>query len=662
MKKKPKAKVTQPLNMAVQQTDFNITQSATQGHKVRYPTHKEVAELTIKAVLTGIIFGIVFGAANAYLGLRVGLTVSTSIPIAVLSIAVFRVGATIWGRSTILEANLAQTIGSASSSLAAGTIFTIPALYLWGSPPSYLQVAILALMGGILGVCAMIPLRRLLIVQADAELPYPEGRACAEVLKAAEGNTSASKWIFIGLAAGIIIKLLLGLVHLLPDQIGYTLPWMPKAEIGLEIAPALIAVGYIVGYRASGIMVSGSIIAALVLIPLLAIIGDSLTTPLFPEILRTKITIHEMRADQIWSSYIRYIGAGAVAAAGTLAVLQALPTMWQSLKAIISGLKRKGLGVGEGNRLDTDLPGSVVIVGAILVIFVLALVPGLFAGGLSLPQRLVAACGVAIFGILFVAVSSRIVGMIGVSSNPTSGMTLVTLLATSAIFVALGWHNGDARLAVLTVGTVVCIAASKAGDISQDLKTGYLVGGTPYRQQAGQLLSASVACWAVAGTVMALGQAYQFGSKELPAPQATLMKTVIEGVLSGSLPWGLVAVGVAFAVAAVLAGLPGLAFAIGIYLPLSSMTPIFLGGLVRYFTDKEGEKNESSAGILCASGLIAGEGLAGIAIAGAVALGKVSKSSEPLLKGSTGEISALLVSLGVALMLWFASQKAKTKA
>ncbi|MBL8149616.1 MAG: oligopeptide transporter, OPT family [Blastocatellia bacterium] len=634
--------------------------------KKSYPAVTEqMIEVSAKALATGIVFGVIFGAANAYLGLRVGLTVSTSIPIAVLSIAVFRAFSQFWGRGTILEANLAQTVGSASSSLAVGTIFTIPALFLWGSPPNYLQMAILAMLGGILGVCAMIPLRRLLIVEADKELPYPEGRACAEVLKAAEGEASNLKWIFIGLGVGAAIKLSLGLFHLMPDVIRYTLPILPKAVVALEIAPALIAVGYIVGYRASGIMVSGSLIAAVVMIPIFAIVGDSSSVVLFPEILKPKdrVPIHDMTAAQIWSSYIRYIGAGAVAAAGTITVLQSLPTMYKSLMAIIAGLRKsekRDEKMTEEERLDRDLPGTVVLAGAAVVVLILGFVPGLLAGNLTLMQRLVAACGVALFGILFVAVSSRIVGLIGVSSNPTSGMTLVTLLATSAIFVALGWTGTDAKFAVLTVGTVVCIAASKAGDISQDLKTGYIVKGTPYRQQAGQLLSASIACWAVAGTVLALGTAYQFGSEQLPAPQATLMKTVIEGVLSGSLPWTLVTVGIAFAISAILAGLPGLAFAIGLYLPLSSMTPIFLGGLVRRFADgADAGKSESNAGVLCASGLIAGEGLAGIAIAGAVAAGAVPKESQPILTGSMGSFGAVFMTLLVLGVLYYASKKSK---
>jgi len=623
---------------------------------------QKVAELTLKSVLTGIIFGVIFGAANAYLGLRVGLTVTTSIPIAVLSIAVFRAGVALWGKGTILEANIAQTIGSASSSLATGTIFTIPALFLWGAPPSYTQVAILAFLGGILGVCAMIPLRRLLIVQADAELPYPEGRACAEVLKASTGETSASKWIFIGLAVGFLVKLALGLIHLMPDQIRFAISGLPKAQLALEIAPALIAVGYIIGYRASGIMVSGSLIAAIVLIPLFAIVGDQLAGPLFPEILsaKSRIPLHDMSPSQIWASYVRYIGAGAVAAAGTITVIQSLPTMIASLKAVVAGLKRKNKAemFGSEENVDRDLPSWVIIGGVSVVILVLAFVPGLFAGNLNLFQRFVAAVGVAIFGLLFVAVSSRIVGLIGVSSNPTSGMTLVTLLATSAIFVALGWRGGDAKLAVLTVGTVVCIAASKAGDISQDLKTGYLVRGTPYLQQAGQLLSASIACWAVAGTVLILGKTYTFGSQELPAPQATLMKTVIEGVLSGSLPWGLVGTGMAFAIAAILAGLPGLTFAIGLYLPLSSMTPIFLGGLVRRWSDKK-DPAKSQNGVLCASGLIAGEGIAGIALAIAVAAGAISKDQTLLISGLAGDIASLILTILIMMMLFSAPRSTR---
>jgi putative OPT family oligopeptide transporter len=582
--------------------------------------HDGLPEFTVRAALAGIVFGLLFGAANAYLGLRVGLTVSTSIPIAVLTVAFFKsLGG---GRGMILEANLSQTIGSASSSLAAGTIFTIPALFLWGIAPPLWQVAVLALLGGILGISAMVPLRRLLIVRSADELPYPEGTACAQVLKATTAEATGGHWIFIGLAVGAAVKIALGAATLLPQELHTSVPVLPKAELGLEIAPALLGVGYILGYRQSAIMVAGSLISSLVLIPLLALVGQGLTTPLFPE---TSVVIRDMSAGQIWSRYVRYIGAGAVAAAGIVSVARSLPTMYQSLVAVLKGLRGSDVPAGESvARTDRDIPGWIVLAAPAAVVVTLFAVPGLLAGNMPALPRLVAALGVAIFGVAFVVVSSRIVGLIGVSSNPTSGMTLVTLLGVSVVFVALGWSDPSARAAILTVGTVVCIAASKAGDISQDLKTGQLVGATPARQQAGQFLGAAFACWAVAATVLLLGRAYTFGSADLPAPQATLMKTVIEGVLAGALPWGLVGTGAALSISAILMGLPGLAFAVGIYLPVATLTPIFVGGIVRHLVDarRRGAVPESDPGVLASSGMIAGEGLAGVAIAFVLAAAK----------------------------------------
>lgn len=581
----------------------------------------ELPEFTVRAIAAGVVFGIVFGAANAYLGLRVGLTVATSIPISVLTVALFRLMKS--DRTMILEANLAQTVGSASSSLAAGTIFTIPALFLWGIIPPYWQIAGLAFLGAVLGISAMVPLRRLLIVQSADELPYPEGTACAEVLRATTAESSGGRWIFLGLGVGAAIKLAIGAACLIESDLSTLVPFLPKAELALEIAPALLAVGYILGYRQSSIMVSGSLISALALTPLIGLVGDGLTHPLFPE--STKL-IHDLTAGQIWSRYVRYIGAGAVAAAGIVTVIRSLPTMVSSLSAVLRGLRKPAAGSDAASetveRTDRDVPGWMVLAGPAIVILSLIGIPGLLAGEMSLVPRIAAALGVAIFGVLFVVVSSRIVGLIGVSSNPTSGMTLVTLLGTALVFVLCGWTDPSARAAILTVGTVVCIAASKAGDISQDLKTGYLVGATPARQQVGQLIGAAFACWAIAGTVLLLGQAFTFGSEQLPAPQATLMKTVIDGVLTGSLPWGLVGTGAAFSLGAMLAGLPGLAFAVGIYLPLGSLTPIFLGGCIRALVERKrkGKTIEGDPGILAASGLIAGEGLAGVAIALMVAV------------------------------------------
>jgi len=569
---------------------------------------ESVIEFTTRAVIAGIVFGILFGAANAYLGLRVGLTVSTSIPIAVLAVALFKLMPR--RGSVILEANISQTIGSASSSLATGTIFTIPALFLWGMAPPFWQVAILALLGGYLGIAAMVPLRRLLIVRAADELPYPEGTACAEVLRATSetADSRGGRWIFIGIAVGAAVKLAIGAFMLMPSALEAHLPVLPKAVVALEIAPALLAVGYILGYKQSAIMVSGSLISAIVLTPLIAIYGNA--------------TIQALTAGQIWSRHVRYIGAGAVAAAGIVAVARALPTMASSFAAVVRGLRRgAAASQASGDRTDRDVPGWVVLVVPAAVVITLVAVPGLLAGEMSFGPRLVAALGVAIFGVCFVVVSSRIVGLIGVSSNPTSAMTLVTLLGVSAVFVLLGWNDPSARAAILTVGTVVCIAASKAGDISQDLKTGYLVGATPARQQFGQFLGAAFACWAIAGTVLLLGNAFKFGSPELPAPQATLMKTVIEGVLSGSLPWGLVGTGAGLAICAIIAGLPGLSFAVGIYLPLSTLAPLYVGGIVRRLVEsrRKAKALDSDPGVLAASGMIAGEGLAGVLIAFLVA-------------------------------------------
>ncbi|MHB0971654.1 MAG: OPT family oligopeptide transporter [Thermoanaerobaculia bacterium] len=636
--------------------------------------NESVVEFTAHAVIAGILFGVLFGAANAYLGLRVGLTVSTSIPIAVLTVAVFRLMRS--RGSVILEANLAQTVGSASSSLASGTIFTIPALFLWGLAPPLWQVALLALAGGFLGIAAMVPLRRLLIVRSADELPYPEGTACAEVLRATTTAAAGGRWIFIGLAVGAVIKLALGAFMLLPSDLAMHLPVLPKAEVGLEIAPALLAVGYILGYRQSAIMVSGSLISAVVLTPLIALVGAGLTAPLFPEI---TTPISELSASQIWSRYVRYIGAGAVAAAGIVAVARALPTMASSFSAVLRGLRRGGLDEGPDEstpRTDRDVPSWVVVVVPLFVVIMLAAAPGIFSGNMTFGPRLVAALGVAVFGVAFVVVSSRIVGLIGVSSNPTSAMTLVTLLGVSIVFVALGWTDPSARAAILTVGTVVAIAASKAGDISQDLKTGYLVGATPARQQFGQFIGAAVACWAIAGTVLLLGNAFTFGSPQLPAPQATLMKTVIEGVLAGSLPWGLVGTGAALSVCALIAGLPGLAFAVGIYLPLASLTPIFVGGIVRRIVDarRDGKPAENDPGVLGASGMIAGEGLAGVVIAFIVAgAGKwpdsgFSRALESVhfaardfthLGGAVGVVLGIAVVLAVCLLLYRAGSSAR---
>ena len=463
-----------------------------------------------------------------------------------------------------------------------------------------------------------------------------------------------SGFIFYGIAVGAAIKLLVALAFLVPASLSASLPVLPKAELAIELAPALIGVGFILGYRQSAVIVAGAIVSSLVLIPLIAFVGAQLQAPVFPE---TQRLVSQMSAGEIWSRYVRYIGAGAVAVAGIVTVARGLPTMASAFAAVARGL-RKSAGVDR----ERDLPGWFVFSAIAAVPLLCFLVPGIFSGEMGPLPRAVCAAGVAIFGVLFVAVAARIVGIVGVSSQPTSGITLVTLLGVATVFAAAGWTSGAARAAVLTVGTVVAIAASKAGDISQDLKTGYLVGATPARQQLGQLIGAAFACWAVAATVLLLGRAWTFGSRDLPAPQAILMKTIIEGVLAGALPWGLVLSGGGVAIAAMLCGVSGLAFAIGVYLPLASMAPIYLGGCIRALCDRKAlAQGQADAGVLAASGLVAGEGLAGVLVAALVAAGVAPRSHEPRIPGAAGAAFALLLIAAVCAFLWASRRQASGK-
>lgn len=618
-----------------------------------------VAEFTAKAIAAGILLGVTFGAANAYLGLRVGMTISASIPATVLTIALFRL---LRIKGTLLEANMAKTVASASTSLATGTIFTIPALFLWGITPPFLQVVALCFLGGVFGIMAMIPLRRLLIIESAAELPYPEGAACAEVLRASYSGVTGGQWIFYGIGIGFALKLSISLFYLLPSEIGIYLPVLPKAYLATAVAPALMGIGYILGFKRSAVIVSGAALASLVLIPMIAHFGAGLSTPVAPE---PAVLIQSMNEGQIWKAYVRYIGAGAVAAAGIYTVLQTLPTISRTFLAVLKGIvQRAEKTAAITARTDRDLPSTVVVGTLVAVLLVAAFVPGIFGQGMSLLPRIICAVGVGLCGVLFVTVAARIVGLIGVSSQPTSGVTLITLMLVSSMFMLAGWRTTAAMAAVLTVGTIVAIAASKAGDISQDLKTGAMVGATPALQQAGQLIGAAFACWAVAATVLLLGKVYTFGSQELPAPQAMLMKTVIEGVLSGNLPWPLVLMGVGITVPVILSGVSALSFAIGVYLPLASMAAIFLGGCVRKLVDQrraarqESTGDEGDPGILAASGLVAGEGLAGVVVAGLVASKVVQSGGTPLLPGLSGRVAGLAVLLLVGGFLgWAAAQR-----
>jgi putative OPT family oligopeptide transporter len=633
------------------------------------PADQVLRDFNLKTMVLGVILGSVFGSANAYLGLRVGLTISTAIPLAVVSVAILRLLTPLLGKPTILECNISQTTGSASSSLASGIIFTIPALFIWGYEAPLWQMTLLAICGGVLGILFMIPLRSFLIVKEHHNLPYPEGTASAEVLIAATGGGGASaKHVFTGLGIGALYKGLISLLYLWPSKVKLLLPLLPKAEIGISTTPALLGVGYILGRRIGAIMVGGGMVSWVLIIPFIVWkFGDTNIWPETLAYLQSKgldpsvTKIGELTAKQIWEGYIRIIGAGAVAAAGIITVAKSIPTMINSLRIGIRELRTSAAQLDAGKlRTEQDLSIKYVILGVSLVVMLVTFMPGLIGHDTHILMRFCSALAIAVFAFCFVTVSSRIVGMIGVSSNPTSGMAIVTLLATGLIFQLLGWTDLTGKITALTIGTIVCIAASIAGDISQDLKTGFLVGATPRKQQTGELIGAMGSAFFVCLAVYYLGKAYGFGTEELPAPQATLMKTVLDGVLDGNLRWDLVGVGAAFAVIVFLFKIPPLPFAVGVYLPLFTMTPVFIGGMLRHLIERKYGRDKDSVdkgrdqGILLGSGFIAGEGLMGVVIAViAVIISQVPKYLEIHYPADwLGQVVSGLIFTGLALFLY----------
>jgi len=615
------------------------------------------AEFTLKSVGLGILFGIIFGAANAYLGLRAGLTISTSIPVAVMTVAVFRALSSVGVRGTILETNISQTTGSASSSLASGVIFTLPALFMWGMPPQLLQMTLLAMCGGLLGILFMIPLRRFLIEREHGKLPYPEGTACAEVLVANEIGGGRARFVFYGLAGGAFFKFLTSWLRVIPGDVHVKVPFLKKGEIGMDLSAALFGVGYILGPRIAAVMVGGGLLSWLVIIPAIAYWGDARTAPLFPE---TVQLIQDMSPRQIWTRYVRYIGAGAVATAGIVTLIRSIPVMVSSFRIGAAQLGERVSGsAGPALRTDNDLPLRFVGIGVVVIAAVLIVVPQVFGtvGGIGI--RAVAAVCVVVFAFFFVTVASRIVGLVGVTSNPTSGMTIAALLGTASIFLVFGWTDALGKAAALTVGCVVAIAASISGDTSQDLKTGFLLGATPRRQQTAELIGVLTSATFVCLTVLALGKGFGFGSTELPAPQATLMKLVIDGVLDQNLPWALVAIGAGIALVCEVMRIPSLPFAVGVYLPVSTMTPIFVGGLIRLWMERTAKDAASAAdrrerGVLLGSGFVGGEGLLGVGIA----LVAVAKSRRPDGIGTEwlgNDITAMLIGAAAfaVFIAWF---------
>jgi putative OPT family oligopeptide transporter len=580
---------------------------------------ENVAEFTVRALVMGALFGILFGAANAYLGLRAGLTISTSIPVAVMTVAAFRLLLRGDNKGTILEANLSQTVGSASSSLASGVIFTLPALFLWDMAPGLLQMTLLALCGGLLGVLFMIPLRSFLIGREHGHLPYPEGTACAEVLVASEVGGSRARAVFQGLLGGAAFKFLTSWVRVIPDDVHVAIPGLNKGRLAFDLSAALYGVGYILGPRIAAVMVGGGLLSSLVIIPAIAYWGDARTEPFYPE---TLALIRDMSAGALWNRYVRYIGAGAVAMGGLITLARSIPVMVSSFRIGAAQLRDQAGKTTSAllPRTDRDLPLKVTAYGALIIFAIMAFVPQVFAAVSHSGMRLMAALLVVVSAFFFVTVASRIVGLVGVTSNPTSGMTIATLLATSGVFLAMGWTGATGRAAALTVGCVVAIAASISGDTSQDLKTGFLLGATPWRQQIGELIGVLTSAVFVCLSVLLLADAFGFGSDELPAPQATLMKLVIDGVLQQELPWALVGIGAAIAIACELVRIPALPFAVGVYLPVATMTPVFLGGMIRMWLERSAKNTEEvderrEHGVLLGSGFVGGEGLLGVAIA-----------------------------------------------
>ncbi|MCU0960814.1 MAG: oligopeptide transporter, OPT family [Pirellulaceae bacterium] len=715
-----------------------VSVDTSDDHRPYVPDDARIPELTWSAVLLGSVLGIIFGASSLYLFLKVGMTVSASIPVAVLAVTLFRWLSQLCGtrRATILENNIVQTAGSAGESIAFGVGAAMPALMLLGYELEWTRVMLVAVLGGLLGILMMIPLRRAFVVKQHRQLKYPEGTACAKVLVAGEQGGSNARMVFQGFGVGFVYQLLMQALKLwsdVPSRAITGIAGYEKAELSLEPSPALLGVGYILGFRISAIMVGGGLLASLMLIPAIALFGQQQTEPLAP----ATVLIRDMSAGQIWSFYVRYIGAGAVAAAGIISMLRALPMIFGSIRSGLRDLGGNAASRAQAGttrrRTERDLPMSLVLLGSLALIGALAgsnLIPTNLVG------RIVGGCLIVLFGFLFVTVSSRITGEMGSSSNPISGMTIATLLLTCAVFVVLGWIGPEFRLTALSIAAVVCIASSNGGTTSQDLKTGFLVGATPWAQQVAILIGALTSALVIGGTLLLLNWAYTTTSdkatdlptqkadvtqltqsetgpdgqsyrvwqavgvegvipgkylvdesgqarylvdpgiggrmtttqsgqpiKKFDPPQPRLFAVLIDGIMSRRLPWGLVMLGVALTLVLQLIGVPSLAFAVGVYLPLSTTLPIFLGGLLRMLVDRvrqfSEEESDTSPGVLMSTGLIAGGSLAGIGLVALVAMENVAQAIDFSSHGVDGVVThpiSAVLAFGVlmAILAWAA--------
>lgn len=577
------------------------------------PADKVMPEITVTSTVMGVLLAVIFGAANAYLGLRVGMTVSASIPAAVLSMGVIRV---ILKRNSILESNLVQTIGSAGESLAAGAIFTMPALFLWAEEglcgmPSLLEITLIALCGGVLGVLFMIPLRNALIVKEHATLLYPEGTACAEVLLAGEEGGANASTVFSGMGLAAAFKFVVDGIEVVPADVCAAFKSF-KGEIGAEVYPALLSVGYIVGPKISSYMFAGSLVGWMVLIPMICLFGADIS--LYPA--EAGVTIEMLYekggAAAIWSTYVKYIGAGAIATGGMISLVKSLPLIITTFRDSMKSMK--GGKNTSTARTAQDLPMAFVLAGIVAMVFIIWLVP-------AIPVNFLGALFIVVFGFFFATVSSRMVGLVGSSNNPVSGMAIATLLIATFLMKAIGRTGIDGMTGAIAIGSVICIVAAIAGDTSQDLKTGYLLGSTPKKQQLGELIGIIASGLAIGGVLYLLNAAWGYGGAKVPAPQATLMKMIVEGIMGGNLPWGLVFIGVFLAVSLEILRVPVMPFAIGLYLPIYLNATIMIGGVVRGLmdmrkkVDETTKEKQSTDGTLFCAGMIAGEGLVGILFA-----------------------------------------------
>ena len=603
------------------------------------PADKIVPEFTVTSVLIGIILAIVFGAANAYLGLLVGMTISASIPAAVISMGIIRI---ILRRDSILENNLVQTIGSAGESLAAGAIFTLPALFLWAKEgkmayPSIITIFLIALFGGILGVCFMVPLRQALIVEEHGTLPFPEGTACAEVLLAGEEGGSKAGAVFSGLGIAAVYKFVADGLKLFPSEIGYAFKGYAGSQIGIQVLPSLAGVGFICGPKISSYMLAGGALSWFVLMPAIALFGADATIYPGTKTIAAILADPEQGPGGLWTNYIKYIGAGAVAAGGVISLIKTFPLIIRTFKQAMSSMGRKHENKNVV-RTQQDLPMSVLLIIIVAIVILIWLIP-------TFPVNPIGSLIIVIFGFFFASVSSRMVGLIGSSNNPVSGMAIATIIIATVLLKVTGTDGVTGMVGAIAIGGVICIIAAIAGDTSQDLKTGFIVGATPKKQQIGEMIGVVVSAAAIGGVLYLLNEAWGYGTDQIPAAQATMMKMLVEGIMEANLPWALILIGVCIAIVIEILQVPVMPFAVGMYLPFSLSAGIMAGGAVRWIVERikgsdEEKKERADRGVLFTSGLIAGEGIMGIVLAVLAVAGVDGKIKLPF---SLPQIGSLII-------------------